>query len=235
MPFLLTCEHAVNTIPDQFRHLFNGAEQVLDSHRGVDIGAGFLATELSRVLEFPLFSGEVSRLLIELNRSVRHPQLFSEFTCMLLETEKENLIKNFYIPYRTRVEKWIASSVKPVVHLSIHSFTPVFNGLTREVDIGLLFDPERKFERDCCDILSRQLLQDLPDSVIRFNEPYQGVDDGFTTYLRTRFGDTEYAGIELEVNQKYAGTEKLKLIQSALVNAVRILQTDLTNWFNVFR
>ena len=52
--------------------------------------------------------------------------------------------------------------------------------------------------------------------VIKFNEPYKGTDDGFTTYLRTKFSDDEYLGIEIEVNQKYLGTEQWEMIAMGL-------------------
>lgn len=35
-----------------------------------------------------------------------------------------------------------------------------------------------------------------------FNEPYLCTDDELTTYLRTQYIDTHYAGIEIEINQK---------------------------------
>ncbi|MEQ8534983.1 MAG: hypothetical protein RIB86_24225, partial [Imperialibacter sp.] len=38
---------------------------------------------------------------------------------------------------------------------------------------------------------------------VKFNEPYLGKSDGFTTFLRKEFDDSSYAGIELEVNQKF--------------------------------
>src|SRR6187402_2752140 len=100
MPFVLTCEHAVNTIPDQYQCLFTDAKDVLNSHRGIDLGAGSLAAAISQSLGIPLFTAEVSRLLIELNRSLGHHQLFSEFTGLLSETEKQTLIRKYYLPYR---------------------------------------------------------------------------------------------------------------------------------------
>src|SRR5690349_10272118 len=102
MSLLLTCEHAVNTIPDQFRYLFDEAEGELNSHSGIDFGALKLASSLSASLHIPLFSGEVSRLLIEMNRSRGNEQLFSKFTSVLSEAEKENLISTYYTPYRNR-------------------------------------------------------------------------------------------------------------------------------------
>ena len=38
---------------------------------------------------------------------------------------------------------------------------------------------------------------------MRRNYPYKGYADGLTTYLRTRYPDPRYRGVELEVNQKH--------------------------------
>ena len=38
---------------------------------------------------------------------------------------------------------------------------------------------------------------------MRRNYPYQGRGDGLTRYLRARFDDAAYCGIELEINQKH--------------------------------
>jgi predicted N-formylglutamate amidohydrolase len=114
------------------------------------------------------------------------------------------------------VEDVILKVLKPVVHLSIHTFTPVLNGDERSVDIGVLFDPNRKSEYEFCHLFVDCLEQVLPHFKILFNEPYKGTDDGFTTYLRTKFPDEEYLGIEIEVNQKYLGTEKWEIIAAGL-------------------
>ena len=84
------------------------------------------------------------------------------------------------------------------------------------MDVGILFDPDRKGESDFCKQLLDGLEQAVPFLVIKFNEPYKGTDDGFTTYLRTKFSDNEYLGIEIEVNQKFLGTEKWEIIAMGL-------------------
>lgn len=202
---ILTCEHAGNHLPAGYPHLFSGDPQALDTHEGWDPGALDIAQYIAHQLQVPLFQCNVSRLLIEVNRSVGHPQLFSRFTQLLPDREKEYLVQKIYFPYRNKIEAEISSSPKPVFHLSVHTFTPVWHGATRNVDIGLLFDPSRKRESEICKYLVHGLALELPAFEIKFNKPYKGVDDGFTTYLRTQFADTDYAGIELEINQKWVG------------------------------
>jgi len=201
---ILTCEHAGNEIPQEYEKLFSEAQEVLETHRGYDPGALDLFKELSPLA---IFSQEnmISRLLVEPNRSLGHPQLFSEFTAQLQEAQKEQILEDFYIPYRTYIESRIGdliSAGKEIVHISVHTFTPELNREVRNADIGLLFDPARKSEVKFCERFEESLLQQDEDLRVRFNYPYLGVDDGFTTYLRQKFPQ-QYLGIELEVNQMF--------------------------------
>ena len=205
---LITCEHAGNIIPEGyaylFAYLFENQAEVLNSHRGWDPGAWLLAEFLGEhfgVEPIPFFN---TRLLIEPNRSLDHPDLFSEFSNALDDQEKKKLIADFYTPYRELVETKIKKLAKPVLHISVHTFTPVFNGKERSVDIGLLFYPARTGEHSFCKNWYEKLSVVFPNWKTAFNEPYKGIDDGFTTYLRTRFSDDDYLGIELEWNQKWA-------------------------------
>jgi predicted N-formylglutamate amidohydrolase len=145
----------------------------------------------------------ISRLLIECNRSLHHPQLFSEFSNRLAKQTKHELIAKYYLPYRTSVESSIneyISSQKQVLHISLHSFTPELNGVIRQNDIGLLYDPKRKQEKEFCLTFKDALIAQDPTLKIRANYPYLGSADGFTTHLRKQFPEN-YLGIELELNQ----------------------------------
>ncbi len=97
-----------------------------------------------------------------------------------------------------------------MVHLAVHSFTPVLKGVERMVDVGILFDPERAFERRVAGRWRAALAERDPELRVRFNEPYDGRSDGLTTTLRSTFDAGEgpdYAGIELEVNQALIGPD----------------------------
>ncbi|MEQ8424885.1 MAG: N-formylglutamate amidohydrolase, partial [Cyclobacteriaceae bacterium] len=136
------------------------------------------------------------------------------------------LIQNPYLSYRQEVESKIEQLTKPVLHLSIHSFTPTFNEVERKVDIGLLFDPERQRELVFCNRLKESLSELLTGTTILFNEPYRGIDDGFTTHLRGKYDDSSYLGIEIEISQKY--TPDLKAIKKALSIAIdRTMTSDI--------
>src|SRR5690606_18603701 len=108
---------------------------------------------------------------------------------------------SYYKPYRTKVENCIADLINrnnKVVHISFHSFTPELNGVIRKADIGLLFDPKSSFEKHFCINWKAEINRLNNLYKVRFNYPYLGIADGFTSYLRKKYGSQNYCGIELE-------------------------------------
>lgn len=200
---LLTCEHATNAVPPAYRHLFRGAGGVLRSHRGWDRGALELAERLATRLNAELSAGAVSRLLVDLNRSPHHPRLLSELTRPLPRAEREQLIATHYEPFRSRFAERVERAIvrAPVLHLSVHSFTPVLDGRRREVDLGLLYDPGRPEELATCRAWAAALAASLPELRVRRNAPYRGVADGHVTALRRRHPGAMYRGVEIEMSQ----------------------------------
>lgn len=203
--FVITCEHATNRVPDNYKHLFADEGFELQSHRGWDPGALIIAHTIHKTIHAPFLPYPFTRLLIEPNRSLHHPRLFSNFSMHLSKREKEDLIKKFYFPYRDNIEETLAAIItqgQKVIHLSIHTFTPVLHKTIREFDIGLLYDPSRIPEKKFCHKWKQSLLHNGSGLRVKMNQPYKGKSDGFTTHLRGRFDD-RYLGIELEVNQQH--------------------------------
>jgi predicted N-formylglutamate amidohydrolase len=204
--FLITCEHGGNRVPSRYRHLFAGFEALLQTHRGYDAGALALARELATALAAPLFVSTTSRLLIDLNRSIGHPRLYSEATRDAPAMVRSEILKKHYLPHRNKVEADIAKAVVRgcrVIHVASHSFTPEIDGTVRNADIGLLYDPARSGELELCCRWQAQLKACAPELKVRRNYPYAGKSDGLTAYLRRRFPAEVYIGIELEINQMH--------------------------------
>jgi predicted N-formylglutamate amidohydrolase len=200
---VLTCEHAGYRVPPAYRTLFRGQQRELASHRGWDPGAIELARAMSRETDAPLLANTVSRLVVETNRSVG-PKLFSEFTRTLSKDARKELVDRHYHPHRGAVEAVVKSALRTharVVHVGVHTFTPVLNGKKRTADVGLLFDPKRKLEADFCEVWLHALHWEAPLLRVKKNYPYKGSSDGLTTALRGKFAPARYVGIELEVNQ----------------------------------
>lgn len=199
--WILTCEHGGNEVPPGWAQHFVGAEDVLASHRGWDPGALALLRHLAPLAD-ATFHATVTRLLVDLNRSERHPRVFSEFTRGLPSSMRTELLDRYWRPYRDQVADAVAAALvehETVLHLGVHTFTPVLDGEVRDVDIGVLYDPQRPVERDWCRSWAAALAEGGPLRV-RLNRPYRGAADGLTTAFRRRFGP-RYLGVELEVNQ----------------------------------
>lgn len=201
---VLSCEHGGNRVPRRWRRLFEGAEDVLASHRGWDPGALVLARRLARVFGAPLVATTVTRLLVDPNRSPGHPRLFSGFTRGLPPAERDLVLARHYGPYRTRVEDEVRVGIGrrgSVLHVSVHSFTPVLDGRARRLDVGLLYDPSREPERSLAASWLEGARRALPGLRFRANAPYRGTSDGLATFLRKRVPPERYSGVELEIGQ----------------------------------
>ncbi|HEV7412580.1 MAG TPA: N-formylglutamate amidohydrolase [Casimicrobiaceae bacterium] len=224
--FLVSCEHGGNRIPAPYRSLFRGYDALLDTHRGYDFGALVMARALARALRAPLVTSTISRLLIDLNRSIGHPRVFSAATRGAPASLRANIAERHYWPYRLRVERLVRQSVsrrRRVIHISSHSFTPELDGKVRSADVGLLYHPGRRGEAELCARWKSSLAELAPQLRVRRNYPYAGKGDGLTSYLRQRFAPSVYVGIELEINQSIvlAAGRRWTALRSSLIDSLR--------------
>lgn len=202
---LITCEHGGNAIPAPFGPLFAEHRALLNSHRGWDTGALVMAEALAAATRAPLVASTTSRLLVDLNRSIGHPQLFSPMTRAASREVKAQIVAQHYRPHRDAVEDYVRQSISSghrVIHIASHSFTPELDGVVRQADVGLLYDPRRRAEARLSTRWQASLAALHPELRVRRNYPYAGKADGLTSHLRKRFGENEYVGIELEINQR---------------------------------
>lgn len=220
---ILTCEHASNRLPAAFKKAVPA--EVLKTHRAYDIGAVHVFRKLVKFAKPEFYcEGKFSRLFVDLNRTITNKSAFSEYYDALEASDKAAAEKAkaqataYWTEYRAAIEKFVASSLSSpkrtslknrvaksapeIVHLGIHSFTPVLNGKVRNTDIGILYDPSRPQERAYANVIKAEIKRLYPAMKVRFNYPYKGSSDGLTTTLRKKFGP-RYVGIEIEINQKF--------------------------------
>ena len=185
-----------------------------------------MARALARAFGAPLVTSTISRLLVDLNRSIGHPELFSTATRGLDADVREEIVARCYQPYRAQVEHLVRKTVargRRVIHISSHSFTPVLDGEVRRADVGLLYHPGRRGEAELCARWKSALLPVAPELRVRRNYPYAGRGDGLTSHLRLRFPPGAYVGIELEVNQKIvlAAGRRWTRLRRVLIDSLR--------------
>lgn len=232
--FVVTCEHGGNRIPPAYRRWFATWRDVLETHRGWDPGALRLAREFAKAFDAPLVESTTSRLLVDLNRSIGNPDLFSDAIPREPPELRTEIVTTHWLPYRERVLTLVEQAVARghrVVHLSCHSFTPVLDGDVRTADVGLLYDPSRPGEAALC-ARWKQALSDLAPALrVRRNYPYLGKGDGLTSHLRKRFPSDAYVGIELEVNQAivFGSASPWKALRGRLVESLRAAAIPKSN------
>lgn len=187
--FVIACEHASNFIPAVFDSLGLGAE-TLQSHVAWDPGARAVAALLSQYLDAPLVASTVSRLVYDCNRppmdagaTPARSEIFDiPGNAALSGFEKRMRAETFYSPFRTTLSSVIDNAgrrVRTPVLVTIHSFTPVYFGQPRDVEIGILHDADSRF----ADLLLDEMAQGAVRFDVRRNEPY-GPADGVTHTLR---------------------------------------------------
>lgn len=224
---VLSCEHATAWVPPEVDPGLSAEH--LASHHAWDEGALDLAQALAASQGAPLHAAEVSRLVVDLNRSAARAVASQSFGLAvpgnldLDPREAERRLARYHRPHWAAVRA-AAEAQGPCLHLSIHSFVPVLAGRTRDVEVGILFDPARPQERAASEALIHGLRAQGWDA--RANDPYLGVDDGLTTGLRPDLPDGRYAGIEVELNQSLDAPRRAALA----VDLDRVLREVLATW-----
>ncbi len=178
-PLVLICEHASNAIPRSLGDL-GLSEADRRRHIAWDIGAAGVSLRLSQLLDAPLIMQRYSRLVYDCNRPPESdgamPVVSEVFTipgnATLSADNKLARICGLYRPFVDAIQTVLdrrAARDQRAIPVSIHSFTPVYRGKERAVELGLLFDHD--------DWLAQKLVGEFPGVDTRLNEPY-GPQDG---------------------------------------------------------
>lgn len=146
---LLLCDHASATIPDEYRNL-GLPDAALRKHLVWDAGAAAVTEAMAEQLACPAFFGGASRLLADLNRTPDAPDLIVEDTdgivvpgnTGLTALQRQERLVRWHQPYHHAVSRHLDLCQREGEHpaiVSIHSFTPVYQGQSRPWPIGLLW------------------------------------------------------------------------------------------------
>jgi len=191
-PFVMVCEHAGRRVPKPLGTL-GVAQSELMRHIAWDIGAEPVARRMADLLGAPLVLQRYSRLVYDCNRppdSADAIPAVSELTPIpgnqrLTPQNKLSRIEAIYRPFHARLAALLdlraARGISSIL-VTIHSFTPVYKGVSRVLDLGILHDRDRRFADA---LLSR--LNEITTLVVRRNEPY-GPKDGVCHTLNLHAG-----------------------------------------------
>lgn len=227
---LVVCEHASNHIP-AFLCGADVDEALCLSHVAWDPGAYELAVELTKLMNARLVYGKISRLVYDCNRPPEAGDAIpaqSEiyripFNQNLNTEERQARVDCVYEPFRHRLNREIQSNraaLKAMV--TVHSFTPVYHGKKRGVEVGILHGADAR--------LADAMMSTIPENCaldVRLNEPY-GVQDGVTHTLDLHGAGNGLASVMIEIRNDLISTraDQEKMAQ-LLAPWIRTAQTHL--------
>jgi predicted N-formylglutamate amidohydrolase len=181
---LLVCEHASRFIPEGLKGL-GLSEAAAQSHIAWDPGALAVAERLSEGLDAMLIAQKISRLVYDCNRPPESDQAMraeSEIYQIpgntgLSQAQRDERVGYIYRPFQRALAEAVKTRARTVL-VTIHSFTPVYNGAPRTVEIGILHDGDRRL----ADAMLNAAVKN-PKYDVQRNEPY-GPEDGVTHTLQ---------------------------------------------------
>jgi predicted N-formylglutamate amidohydrolase len=187
-PYVLCCDHASNEIPAEFANL--GLDPgLLTEHIAWDPGAREVAVELARRLDAPLVIPRVSRLVHDCNRPGGSVDAMPEESAGitipgnrgLSPGDRRDRARRFYEPFHDALDKAIRGKIDagllPIL-VTVHSFTPVYQGRVRSVELGIVHDDDRRLADALLAVAERSA-----ELAARRNDPY-GPADGVTHTLQ---------------------------------------------------
>lgn len=200
---VLVADHARRDLPEEYGDLGLPASE-FDRHIAYDIGVEWVTRELAALLGAPAVIANFSRLLIDPNRGEDDPTLIRQLydgtvvpgNYPMHPDERERRLDRFYRPYHDAVGALVASTAAasgaaPFI-FSVHSFTPVMQGIVRPWHVGVLWDSDPRAPLPLIEQLSRDALLVVGD-----NEPYDGALRGDTMYKHAIVNGFAHALIEI--------------------------------------
>ena len=208
-PYVLICEHASNRIPKKLGTLGLSAE---DSERHIawDIGAAGMAEVLARLIDAPLIKQRYSRLVYDCNRPPESPDAMPEVSEIfdipgnrnISAEDRQARIASIYRPFHRAIEDVLdqrAAARQETILVSLHSFTRLYKGKERKVELGILHDRDMR--------LSSFLIKSFPNVDARLNEPY-GPKDGVLHLLNLHAAPRGLRHAMIEVRNDLIATER---------------------------
>jgi predicted N-formylglutamate amidohydrolase len=209
--FFLTADHAGRAIPWRLGDL-GLPESELGRHIAWDIGIAGVTEKLSQALDATAVLQTYSRLVVDCNRQPRWDSAMptiSELTAIpgnhgISPAEREARHREIFLPYHGRIAGLLdrrGAGARRTVLVAMHSFTPVFKGEPRNIDIGILYNRDARLARIMLDLLRAQ-----GDLVVGDNAPYAITNE--SDYTVPFHGEgRQLPHVEVEIRQDLIGDD----------------------------
>ena len=202
-PFVFTCEHATNELPEW--EPLPSERATLAAHWGWDIGAADLTRALAQRTGSCAVLSRFSRLVCDPNRDPSEPSFVVgaidavplSWNRAVDAAERRRRERRYFDPYHEAIDRTLRArrAVGTEVRLcAIHSFTPVYLGEARPMEVGVLFDAWDEHAWRLEGALAAE------GFAVALNAPYTGFDG--LIYAARRHGRAHgLVYLELEVRQ----------------------------------
>jgi predicted N-formylglutamate amidohydrolase len=203
--FFLTCDHAGRAFPRRLGRLGLPESETL-RHIAWDIGIGAVGQRLSRLLDAAVVLQTYSRLVIDCNRDPNVPSSIPEISETteipgnrgLGEEARAARVEAIFRPYHNRIAAALdrrAAETRESVLVALHSFTPVFKGVSRPWQVAVLFNRDRRLAHSLAELLRAE-----GNLFVGENEPYAVSD--LTDYTVPVHGERRgLLHVEIEIRQ----------------------------------
>ncbi len=226
-PVVFTCEHASNRVPSPLTTA-PAEEALLRSHWGWDIGMRQMTMEAAAQTRSVAVLARFSRLVCDANRHRDSPTLILpaveqtplSFNQHLDEAEVARRQEHYHEPYHQAIDDALTERLHhpgPLLLLSMHSFTPVWQHQLRPMDVGVLFGEHHALAEELAAHLRSEGLYTA------LNAPYSGAN-GLMYAADRHSAAHQVPCLELELNQTLTSTPaRVAALTPKIVRAVMAL------------
>ena len=199
---LFVCDHASNRMPAALGTLGLAGDR-LQEHIAWDIGAAAVADILSRRFDAPLVKSGYSRLAIDCNRSPSDATSIAEVSDGVPIPGNRNLdpqaaaarAGEILRPYHAEIERLLDGERDPPFRafVSVHSFTPVFEGRSRPWQVSALWNRDGRLALPFMAALAAR-----GDVTVGDNQPYSARNNfGYTVHRHGELRDLPHLLVEI--------------------------------------
>lgn len=192
--YLFSCEHATCAVPEAYRELFRGAEDAVQSGEGWEPGSLNLAQAFSMKFRTPLVHGDVTRLLIDLEKD--GDGRWSRFTMKLPEATRAKIADRHERPFRATLHQRITEDLRRhavVLHVLVHA--------SEEIDGRIRLEtPAASPLSEAVASAWRNQMRAADLDVLHFHNTERNATEAF---LATEFAGQPYEQLRLTVAQSF--------------------------------
>jgi predicted N-formylglutamate amidohydrolase len=215
---VLTCDHASVRLPAPWcwpqPDLW-----IAGTHWSFDLGAAQVTRNLAAELRCSAILARFTRLLADANRCEGSEHIFrpdAEGQPIALNSppdQRDERLNRYHRAYHRRVDHFVAGKDRAAM-IGIHTFTPVYDGKVRALELGVLFNRHEERAHALVDSLRREGFN------VGSNEPYSGYD-GLMHGIECHATKYERPYVTVEIRQDLATDGWLRQqIVGALARAI---------------